>query len=281
MGIAPIIILKDAVTLDYCFIQCIKRCLELPYLDAIYINEGYSSDTTFQEISALAKDTNKIKLFRRQWCMDKEFWAREKNFLIEEASKYSEYIFIVDADEILLKSSLGYIKKFVENPGDKLGVIAYVYHYMRISDGDNLGTLKQITRPGWYRYQARLIHRSLNPRLMIVGANPDDLVGFKGNKMYFIHHRTDMLLRNTDIRFAHFGYARDAKAMSMKWIRSEKITRGDKEFVNGNIPEPQPYTYPTWGSKDLIDPLLINPGLLKDELVIDWVSSKYRKHSYP
>jgi hypothetical protein len=279
MGISPIIILKDAITLDYCFIQCIQRCLEMPYVDSIYINEGYSTDGTFEVLSQIKSD--KVKIVQRKWSMDKGFWSREKNFLIDLAKKESEYILIVDADEVLLKSSFKAIQRFMENPQGKMGMIAQVFHYFRVGDGYGLDSLRQVSRRGWYRYQARILHRDVNPQLAVVGDNPDDLVGFVGKDVYFLHHCPVLLLKENDLRFAHFGYARDAQAMSIKSTRSDAITKGSNEFVEGTMPSPGPYTYPTLPPGELVDPFRDNPGLKKDELVAAWLNSKYRKVSYP
>jgi hypothetical protein len=174
-SISVIIIVKDAVILDYSPVQTILSSLEIPSVNKVFVNEGMSSDGTYELISSIKDD--RLEIIRRDWRMDKSFWAEERNYLINIAKNYSDYLLILDADEFLFKEDVGIIEDFIKNPNGFYGMKFKYLHYFRVFDGNSKECLRINKNPAWYQEHAKLVHFSLNPRLEIVGHNADDFVG--------------------------------------------------------------------------------------------------------
>lgn len=273
-SISVVIIVKDAIILDYSPVQTILSSLEIPSVNKVFVNEGMSNDGTYELISSIKDD--RLEIIRRDWRMDKSFWAEERNYLINLAKNYSDYLLILDADEFLFKEDVGIIEDFVKNPNGFYGMKFKYLHYFRVFDGNSKDCLRINKNPAWYQEHAKLVHFSLNPRLEIVGHNADDFVGtFKGRKT-FLH--SCGALTNSSVRVGHFGYARDAKAAGMKFKRNDEIYQNSTEYVSGSLPNPVNFSYPAYSGPH--DKFLINPVFPDVKYVSDWIEAKHRRCSY-
>jgi len=276
--IVCVMIVKDALTLDFCPYQTVMTALQIPSVSKFLINEGNSNDGTYELLSSIKDD--RVDIIRKDWVMDKGFWARERNLLIDRASEFGDYVMYLDADEFLFKQDVPLIENFLANPNGKLGISFEYYHYVRIKDGNTPDCLKINKSRNWYQYNSRLAHLSLNPRLAIVGFNADDFVGTHNGKTIHIH--TSPLMSKCGARIGHLGYARDARAAGKKFKRNDEIYRFSTEYLDGKLPDDVSFSYPAYteGNRDLIDGIFPSTPDDTSDVVNQWIYSKHREVSY-
>lgn len=264
---------KDCVKLDYCPYETVLSTLGLKSLKKFIINEGYSTDGTYEQLSSIKDD--RVEIIRRNWKMDKSFWSVERNHIIDRARTQADYLLILDADEFLFEESLPIIDDFVANPGDFLGMHFRYRHFFRIKDGNDIESLMVNINPKWYQSHAKLVHFSLQPRLEMVGHNADDFVGtYNGHTVAL--HALSRLKKNKELYVGHMGYARDAEAAGIKFKRNDEIYQNSSQYVKGDIPESVPFSYPKYTP----DRNLIPIDFKIPDSVVKWIESKNRRTSY-
>ena len=278
MSIVAVMLIKDAVELDYLPEVAIKTVLGIPSLSKFLVSEGKSTDGTYELLSSIGDE--RLEIFRRDWVMDKSFWSVERNFLIEEGRKYGDYVLVIDADEFLFKQDIPLIESFIASPNGELGMHFDCLHYVRTKDGDTQDCLAINKNPGWYSSHARLLSYSLHPKIETVGHNADDFVGtYKGRRMFL--HSSGLLARK-GVRLGHFGYVRDAKAAGQKFKRNDEIYQKSMDYLDGHVPEPVSFSYAKYTdtTQYVVPPYFpAGPEDLEDP-VNQWIFSKYRKTSY-
>lgn len=264
---------RDCLKLDYCPYETVLTTLGLKSLKKFIINEGYSTDGTFEKLSSIKDD--RVEIIRRNWHMDKSFWSKERNYLIDIAKEQADYLLILDADEFLFEESLPLIDSFVKNPGDYLGLHFKYRHFFRIKTGNDVDSIMVNVNPKWYQHHAKLVNFSLNPRLEVIGHNADDFVGTKGNKTIFLHSFPG-LKRDNNIFIGHLGYARDAEAAGIKFKRNDEIYQNSKEYIDGCIPKSVSFSYPKYTPDRNLIAIDFNLPLC----IKNWIQSKERRDSF-
>ena len=106
--ISGFMIVKDVVKQGYPFVEAVASVL--PICDEFLISEGYSSDSTFEIVEQLAKLNRKIKVLRQEWPVSRRYsiLAEVTNALRRKCR--FEYMFSIQANEIVHEDSLGYIR---------------------------------------------------------------------------------------------------------------------------------------------------------------------------
>lgn len=102
-------VIRNGISSGYPFIEAIKSAL--PMADEFLISEGYSTDGTYEVLERCFQGEEKIKLYRNKWDEKSVNGSALTNALnnIRYKCKY-EYIFEVDANEIIPSESLKIIK---------------------------------------------------------------------------------------------------------------------------------------------------------------------------
>lgn len=269
-SVAAIMIVKDAIELDYCPVATIQTALQIGSLTKFLVNEGMSCDGTYELLQTIHDP--RLEVIRRPWVMDKSFWAIERNVLIEEAKKYAEYVLILDADEFLFEENLAEVDRFVTKPGAYLGMHFQYRHFFRIADGNTVDTMKVDYSSSWYQSHAKLIHYSLNPYLAIVGDNADNFLGtFQGQRIFL--HTSNRIKKKTNVFVGHFGYARDAEAAGRKFKRNDEIYQNSTLYKNGFIPEAVDFEYQSYRDSNHLAEIDFN----LPEAALSWINAKHRK----
>ena len=105
-------VLKNALKSGYPFVESIAACL--PMCDEFVVSEGYSTDGTFEIIEKISKLNKKIKIYRQHWPTDKKYSIiGEVTNSIRTKCSY-DYIFSIQANEIVHEESAMLIKKLPE-----------------------------------------------------------------------------------------------------------------------------------------------------------------------
>ena len=110
--ISGFMIVKDVLKSGYPFVEAIASAL--PICDEFLISDGYSADGTFEIVQRISKLNKKVKIYRHKWPATRklEVLAEVTNSLRRECQY--DYIFYVQANEIIHEESWKFIKALPE-----------------------------------------------------------------------------------------------------------------------------------------------------------------------
>ena len=105
-------VLKNVLKTGYPFVESIAA--SLPICDEFLISEGYSTDGTFEVVEKISKLNKKVKFFRQEWPNIKKYNViAEVTNSIRAKCSY-DYIFSIQANEIVHERSIELIKALPE-----------------------------------------------------------------------------------------------------------------------------------------------------------------------
>lgn len=104
--------LKNVLTSGYPFVEAISSIL--PICDELLISEGYSTDGTFTVLKNIANVNKKVKIFRQEWPTNGKYTdITEVTNIVRAKCKY-DYIFSIQANEIIHEDDVTLIKALPE-----------------------------------------------------------------------------------------------------------------------------------------------------------------------
>jgi len=103
-------IVKDVLKQGYPFVESIASAL--PICDEFLISDGYSQDGTYEVIQKIAILNPKVKVFRDPWPNKKNVTVLTDVTNILRARCHCDYIFLVQANEVIHEQSAPLIKAF-------------------------------------------------------------------------------------------------------------------------------------------------------------------------
>ena len=190
---------RNCNTLGYCWREAINSLL--PVCDVVSICDAESEDGTQEEIREWCKVEPKLSLCVWPWPNPKgqpEWYANWINYGREHVA--ADWQFQLDADEVLHENSYGEIRKFIEGPQDRVGIVTrfnfWKDHQHLIPDGHCCA--KRVIR--------------LAPQKLWLASDGYDPRG----------ERTAALGVSTAIQIAHYGFIRSPS----DFFRKEKLLQG-------------------------------------------------------
>ncbi len=106
--ISGFMVVKNVLKQGYPFVEAISSAL--PICDEFLISDGYSEDGTYEVIRKIADLNSKIKVFQDQWPTKKNSSVLSDVTNVVRARCRCDYIFYVQANEIIHEQSASYIK---------------------------------------------------------------------------------------------------------------------------------------------------------------------------
>lgn len=130
MTISTIFVIKNGINLGYCFWESLQSCI--PFSDEIIISDGYSKDDTYKYLLRFSQQCqHDVSLYRDEW--DENSYVGEAiSRVTEKVMKRAncDWIYLLQADEIIHEDLAHYIKEFSNN--DQYGSISFpFYHFIR------------------------------------------------------------------------------------------------------------------------------------------------------
>lgn len=233
MKISIYTFVKDGIKFDFHIVDMLRH--HLPFADEIIVNEGYSSDNTFEQIKNLDP---KIKIFRNEWDRsDPKTWSQKfKNQARKLCS--GDWCILLDCDEFIPEWDFERIRNYLFGTDKLIIGMRYLNFY---------GNYKVINqnplKNGWPAVK-HTIHKNLeNIEVWGDGSNVR-LTGSEGSITEQPYYGTPFV----DVH--HFGFVRNAARLREKW-------RIQRKRNNDN----------TWA--DLI------PSFIYDILPHKWVDSQF------
>ncbi|MGD6852330.1 MAG: hypothetical protein ACQCN6_09755 [Candidatus Bathyarchaeia archaeon] len=110
--ISGFIVLKNVVKTGYPFVEAIAA--SLPVCDEFLISEGYSTDSTFELVEKIAQLNKKVKVYRQEWPSIRSYSAIAEVTNLVRAKCSGDYIFSIQANEIIHEDNVELIKALPE-----------------------------------------------------------------------------------------------------------------------------------------------------------------------
>jgi len=201
---------KDGIAQDL-HIEAMLRH-HLPLADEIVVNEGFSSDDTYERITRIDP---KIKVFRSEWEKPKDIaWCVG----FKEASRKActgDWCIHLDSDEFIPEWEFAAIRKYLETTDDVMVPTRFVNFYANYR--------VYHARPEKVHWPARKmnIHRNL-PEIEFWG---------DGSNVRLRGHVFDWNTSQAEFTVHHFGMVRDPGILRQKWwIQGRAVTGRPARF---------------------------------------------------
>ena len=222
------LITHQCILLDYCIEASI--CSMMDFCDAVYINDGKSTDGTLDVLYTLQREfgTQRLRIWERDWSHTRKMWTEERNFLIDKIPN-NAYVACIDADEVIHEEDMSKIKASVDLniPAISFNVIHFYGRPTHFIEG-----------PAWYRQHTRIWKKTTGIRwLHRQQGCADDLVWPNGMPAHLQGHI------NCGAFIYHYGNCRDPRALGMKSKKADDLYQGSEEYIGGLLPKPRSFNY--------------------------------------
>jgi hypothetical protein len=210
MTISIYTFVKNGLFYDFHLIEMLTH--HLPLADEIVVNEGYSSDGTYEAISNISP---KIKIFRTEWgkARSVEWFPRFKNEARKRCS--GDWCILLDCDEFIPEWEFDGLKTFLSQTDKDLVPMKFLNFY---------GNYKVYhTRPrkvGWAARNVR-IHRNL----------PDMEVWGDGANVNSNDPLSGRTCADEEFTCHHFGYVRSPARLRQKWNMQGQLYSARRNLI--------------------------------------------------
>ena len=227
--VVGLLITYQCIIQDYPVEACIRSLLGIA--DVVYINDGGSSDGTLDVLNLLVAEygRDRVVILSRKWVHDRYFWARERNYILDNYIKNENtWVLSLDADEVLHEGDFATIKKSMLL-GDSLSfnVVHFYGTPSHIIQGDVWFTRHtQLWKLGT---GIRWLHRD--------GGCADDIVWPDGAPAHLTRYI------DSGATLYHYGHCRNARAMGMKVKRADDLYQYSDNYKQGNLAKVSSWKY--------------------------------------
>lgn len=228
--LSAVYILYQGITLDYCFEESMRASLDL--CDDIYINEGGSTDGTRDVLASLESEfgSDRVKIYDRKWTHDRGFWARERNFLLDEVPK-DAYVLNLGADECMHEKDFQMIRETLPKLSNNKALQYYAMHFYG-------RPTYYIEGPKWAKVLTKTWRVDAGIKyLNRPGGCADDPLWPDGYPVHFAR------CLNIGAIVYHYGHCRHPKAVETKNQKAHSLYRGENKYTDGSFPEIKAYDY--------------------------------------
>lgn len=214
MNISGVIILRNAVINDYPAVESIQSVL--PLVNEMIVSIDPGDDNTWDVISSL--NNPKIKMIRSFWDMSKreggKVYADETNKALDEVSPDADWIFYIQADELIHEKDYNAILEAARDYQHQKKVEGLLFRYIHFyGTYDYVGVGRQ-----WYGYETRMIKNNSSIR------SYKDAQGFRiGDK------KINVVKVNADVY--HYGWVKSPRKMKEKIDQTIVFYNNDDEGI--------------------------------------------------
>jgi len=186
--------IRNGIRFDFHIVDMLKH--HLPLADEIIVNEGYSTDGTYDAIKGLH---TKIKIYRNYWdTSDPKTWhSKFKNDARKLCS--GDWCLLLDSDEFVPEWEFAKIRSFITGTEETVASLSFINFYANYKLYH-----KQPEVLKWPAKKA-VLHRNL----------PDIAVWGDGSDVGYTHRKAP--IGEPVATCHHFGFVRNAARLRQKW----------------------------------------------------------------
>jgi hypothetical protein len=231
---------KDGLYYDFHVVDMLKH--HLPLADEIIVNEGYSSDKTYEAIEGLDP---KIKITRNHWDRsDPKTWSMK----FKEQTRRrctGDWCILLDIDEFIPEWEFEHIRGRLARTEATVHPMTYVHFY------GNYKVYNAHPEAFGWPVRKHTIHRNLDT-LEVWGDGSN--VRLRDN-----HDVSDARVYGEPIvEVHHFGFVRDPARLRQKWrIQRKRNEKNRWDHSPGIVYDVMPHR---WDDPDVLPHLAIYPG---------------------
>lgn len=204
MRISVYTFVKDGLYFDFHLVEMLKH--HLPLADEVIVNEGYSTDGTYEAIKNLDP---KIKVFRNEWDRSDPRTWRKKFVDQTRALCTGDWCVMLDADEFIPEWEFERIRQFCETTDKTIARVRYINFY-----GNYKVYHVDPAKLCWPERPTR-IHRNVEGIEVWGDASMVRLYDGKDPSVY----------ADEEFELHHFGAVRHAARLRQKWRIQNKRNR--------------------------------------------------------
>jgi hypothetical protein len=221
MKICGFTIIRNALKYDFPVVESVKSIL--PICDSFLISVGNSDDGTFEYLSEIFNDP-KVQIIRSVWDDSLreggKVLAVETDKAMDAINGVYEWLFYIQADEIVHEKYLDVIKEAAFKYKDDKNVEALLFRYKHF-----WGTYQYFgDSRKWYRREIRMIRNNKNIR------SYRDAQGFRKNN-------NKLNAKLIDAEIYHYGWVKHPETMALKKNDSSKFWHDDDWVAQNNVEE--------------------------------------------
>lgn len=210
----------------------------IDYVDKILLWDTGSSDQTLAIISELKKDYDQKISFKEAGEVDAEQFTKIRQEMLDQTK--SDWVLILDGDEVWWESSIKKLEETIQKEGDQLELIVSPY-YNLIGDIYHF----QEETAGKYQIDRRLGHlniRAINRKIPGLHLEkPHGQQGFYDQKGVLIQNRPDAFHKFIDAKYLHFTNLRRSSSLNSDSLVPKRSLKYKYEI---GITFPENFRYP-------------------------------------
>jgi hypothetical protein len=249
MKISGFTIIRNAVKLDYPFIESIKSVL--PVCDEFIISIGQCDDATETYLRTI--DDPKIKIIYSPWNLENRVAGTELAIQTNIAMKHitGDWGFYIQADEVLPDGYVDAVKANCEKYLNDSEVEGLVFEYVHFYGNYNYVCIGR----NWYRREIRIVRTGIGVESYA------DAQGFriKGRKLNS---------KKINVPIYHYGYVRKPEGHKNKNLEMSKFWHSDEE-INKRFDASKPFIYEN--TQTLVPFKGVHPKIMEPRIAeVDW-----------
>ncbi|MCD6565773.1 MAG: hypothetical protein J7K53_07490 [Bacteroidales bacterium] len=207
---------RNAVKYSFPVVESVKSIL--PVCDKFIISVGESEDNTLDLVQTIYSD--KLKIIHSVWDdrlrKGGEVLAIETNKVFDAIPEEYDWVFYMQADEIVHEKFLGTIREAMEKYVDQPEVEGFLFKYLHF-----FGSFRYVADSrSWYRREVRVIRNDKNIRSF------RDAQGFRKNGK-------QLRVRALDVFIYHYGWVKHPKIMRDKALNNRRYWHPDEDIESG------------------------------------------------
>lgn len=225
MKISAFTYVRNGITLGYPFIESIKSLL--PLVDEYIAVVGDSTDGTREAIAAMGE--KKIKIVDTIWDEDMrkggEIFAQQANIGFDSVSKGSDWLFHLQADEIIHEDDLNIIKLSLQENINKKKVDGFLLKFINFfGDYDHYSPSRR-----FHQREIRIVRNDPHIR------SYKDSMGFRkfDNTQDPNEKGTKLWVKQMEATVYHYSWVKPPKIQKAKHIEFIKRYNPTDDFIKG------------------------------------------------
>ncbi len=247
MKISGFTIARNVIKYDYPVVEAITSVL--PFCDEFVVAIGNSEDATLELIKNI--DSKKIKIIQTKWDDSLreggKVLAVETDKAFQAISKDSDWVFYIQADEVVHEKYHATIKHAMEKHKEDKSVDGLLFNYKHF-----YGSYDYVGESwNWYRREIRIVR------------NDSSIFSYRDAQGFRKRPNEKLRVKLIEAFIYHYGWVRDPRAMQRKQ-RAFSSLYHDDNWLNEHVAKAEEFDYSNIDSLELFKET--HPQVMKERI---------------